>query len=249
MNIWDTLRGLLRRWYITVPGVLLAAGLSLSVWYSVEPVYERSSSQLLLPGEPSIPVGGNPFLYTGGLAEVADVVVLAVGSSNMTEQVGREHPGTTIEVSREESTSGPVVVITVASSDDSVTALVLDELGDAAEVALRDLQESEGIPAENRITMTTITVDEQSAENNRQRLVLTAGTGIAVVALTAISASLVDGALIARRNRKLLEGESAEPKDDSADSPEGSQAVDWPLGESSSDTVDEITHADDSARI
>ena len=70
----DVLRLLWRRWYITIPGVLLAVAAVMGAWAVVGPQYQRAGTQMLLPGEANLPEGAtNPFLFIGGLQLPADV--------------------------------------------------------------------------------------------------------------------------------------------------------------------------------
>ena len=62
MNISESLRGLLRRWYITFPGLILAVAVGLGAWLFLPVTYERSATQLLLPGAGNVPTKANPLL-------------------------------------------------------------------------------------------------------------------------------------------------------------------------------------------
>ena len=86
MNVVDTLRGLLRRWYVVVAGLILAILAGAGTYSVVEPGYERTSTQLLVPGEGLVPPGvTNPYLYLGGLTQAADLVVRVMKSSEVLE--------------------------------------------------------------------------------------------------------------------------------------------------------------------
>ena len=74
-----------RRWYITLPGLLLAGLLAFGAWYVVPPSYQRSASEFLVPGTGSLPENANPFLYLSGLSQVADV--LEIGRASCRERV------------------------------------------------------------------------------------------------------------------------------------------------------------------
>jgi len=201
VNLLTTLRSLWRRWYIVVPGVLLAAGLAVGAWFAVPPGYERTASQLLLPGTQSIPSEANPFLYLGGLSNAADVVVRAVGSDNVISAVQKEYPDAEVEVTRDVTNSGPFILITVTASSDADAESVLDlMLAETAQV-LSDLQNDERITAENRITVVPIAVDTESVLQQRERLIAVAAVAVVVLALTLLVAGLVDGLVIQRRRR------------------------------------------------
>ena len=47
MTLVGTLRGLLRRWYVVVPGLVLAVAAAVGCYLTVAPQYERTATQLL----------------------------------------------------------------------------------------------------------------------------------------------------------------------------------------------------------
>jgi hypothetical protein len=217
MTLADTLRGLWRRWYIVIPGILLAAALAAGAWSVIPPGYERSSTQLLIPGAASMPEGANPYLFLGGLTPAADVLVRAVGSENEKNDVIEEYPGVEIKVTRDVSTAGPVVLIAVTAASDADAEEVLGVVVNRTETLLDQLQETEKIAETNRVTLLPVTVDSQSLLDQRNRFLAVAGVGLAGTALTLIVASLVEGLSVRRKRRGEVGGEpedtdrSAEP--------------------------------------
>ncbi|TQL42020.1 hypothetical protein FB562_2610 [Homoserinimonas aerilata] len=153
MNFSDTLRGLLRRWYIVVPGLLAAAAIAIGAWFAIPPGYNRSATQLLLPGANSIPEGANPYLFLGGLAPAADVLVRAIGSENVVNDMAEKHPGVEIAISRDTTTAGPIILITVTADSDAAAEEVLTLLVERTATVLEDFQTSERIPADNRMSV------------------------------------------------------------------------------------------------
>ena len=223
MKFSDTLRKLWRRWYIVFPGVMVAAALAVGVWYTIPPGYERSATQLLIPGAASMPDGANPYLFLGGLAPAADVLVRAVGSENVLNEMVAEHPDTKIAITRDTTTAGPVVLIVVTAPSDAAARRVLELLVTRTATVLEDLQRTEKIASNNRVTVLPITVDTKSVLQERTRMVGAAGAGIGGVVLTLLLAGLVDGFSSKRRSRrrarvaKAVEGPDAEPDESSVD--------------------------------
>ncbi|MET4637661.1 hypothetical protein [Mycetocola sp. 2940] len=202
MKFTDTILGLLRRWYIVVPGLLIAASLAVGAWFAIPPDYNRSATQLLIPGDNSIPEGGNPYLFLGGLAPAADVLVRAVGSENVLNDVVEEHPGIDVEISRDTTTAGPIVLITVTASSDAAAEAVLAMLIDRTVTVLNEFQDVESIPDNNRMTVIPVTVDEQGEEQVRDRALAVAGVALVGTILTLLIASLVEGSSRRRRERE-----------------------------------------------
>ena len=226
MNFSDTIRGLWRRWYIVLPGLVIAASLAVGTWYAVPPGYERSSTQLLIPGAESMPDGANPYLFLGGLAPAADVIVRAVGAENVLNEVVEEHPGVEIEVSRDTTTAGPVILIVVTAASDAAAAEVQGLLVERTATVLQDLQESEGIASENLVSVLPITVDSESILQQRSRFIATGSAGLVGLAMTLFIAGLVDGlSLQRRRGGKSSDGPSVGGPEGVTDSPSADLAT------------------------
>ncbi|TFD79422.1 hypothetical protein [Cryobacterium fucosi] len=227
MKFTETLRKLWRRWYIVLPGIIVAAAAAAGVWNVIPPGYERTATQLLIPGAASMPDGANPYLFLGGLAPAADVLVRAIGSENVLNEVVTDHPGVKIEISRDTTTAGPVILIVVTAPSDPAAEQVLGLLVDRTATVLKDLQRTENIPVNNRVTVLPITVDTQSVLQQRSRLIGSAGAGIVGVVLTLLVAGLVDGFSVKRR-RRTRASSRGEVTDPLPESPRSSGATGSP---------------------
>ncbi|WP_295014257.1 hypothetical protein [uncultured Microbacterium sp.] len=223
MNALDTLRGLLRRWYIVVPGIVLALVAAAGVWTTVHPAYQRTASQLLLPGRGTLPEGAtNPYLYLGGLTAPADVLVRTVGSESALQPVLARHPGVQIEVLRDPVASGPVVLTKVTADDDRTAGSVLALMVAANADTLKQLQAKESIPENERITLSTLSVDEKGTPQQRGRIIAAGGVGIGVLVVAILVASLVDGLATRSRRHTATERSAStrvpggDPRDDDA---------------------------------
>jgi hypothetical protein len=197
----DTLRGLLRRWYIVLPGILVTAAISIGAWLVIPPGYSRSATQLLIPGELSMPEGANPYLFLGGLAPAADVLVRAIGSENVLNEMEKDHPGVEIKILRDTTTAGPIIVIAVTARSDADAENVLELLTERTAMVLDEFQDVERIPTKNRMTVIPVTVDKQSVLEQRSRILITAGSGGLGIVLTLLIAGLVDG-MVQQRDRR-----------------------------------------------
>lgn len=230
MNIAETLRSLLRRWYIVVPGLLAAAALVVGMWHVQKPEYQRSATQMLLPGTASVPDGGNPYIYIGGLTQAADVVVRALGSRNVIEDVVGDRPNVEVEVSRDPSASGPLILVSVTAGSDADAEAVLARLVTRTTRVLGDLQDQEDISAASRIKIIPVAIDETSVLMQRDRLIAAAGAGLGAVALTLVLAVGVDGLVVARARRKRRKDadDAASDAADAADADAAGAAVATP---------------------
>jgi hypothetical protein len=218
MNLADTLRGLWRRWYIVLPGILITAALAAGAWSMISPGHVRSSTQLLIPGPESMPAGSNPYLFLGGLSPAADVLVRAAGSENARNEVVEDYPGVEIEISRDVSTAGPIILISVTAASDGTAQEVLELLIEQTSTTLDELQETENIAPENRVTLLPITVDSQSVLYQRSRFIAVAATGLVGMALTLFVAGLVDG--LSRRRKRRGHPDDEQPASEGRNAPE-----------------------------
>jgi uncharacterized protein involved in exopolysaccharide biosynthesis len=201
MNMADTLRGLLRRWYIVLPGIILAMAAGIGAYVLIQPGYERTSTQLLLPGEGTVPPGAtNPYLYLGGLTQAADVVVRVMQSGEVVGKVVSEYPGTEVLVQRDPTVSGPVIQIVVTATSDAAAAGALSALVEESGVVLDRLQAEQEVTPDDLMSITTVTQDESSALQQKTRMVTSAGAALGLVIVTLLVASLVDG--LSRRARR-----------------------------------------------
>lgn len=201
MNLSDTLRGLGRRWYIVVPGLLLAIAVAVGAWLYVKPDYERRGTQLLLPGTASIPESSNPYLFLGGLSQASDVLVTAMSSDSVQASLLRTHPGAEIVVARDPTTSGPQLLTTVTARTNAEAREILTATLAKTEVQLGDLQDGDEITEGNRITIRTITVDDRSTLIQKTRILAVVGAALGMLLITLLLAGLVEGLATRRRRR------------------------------------------------
>jgi hypothetical protein len=215
------LGSLWRRWYITFPGLLIAGLLAVGAWFVVPPSYERSASEFLVPGSSPVPEIANPFLYLNGLTQAADVLVRAVGSNNVAREIERSYPGAGIEVLRDPSTAGPVILITVNARSDADAAQIIDILLKRTRTELEDLQAGYSVPSSDLISVKPITIDQKGIVREGTRLLATGGVLAAGAILAILVAVVVDG-LASRRPRKSRKDDAARGAD--APAPRGGEA-------------------------
>lgn len=202
MNLSNLRSALIRRWYVFLPGLLVAMALAYLGHSRVHPSYTRSASMLMIPGQKSMPTGSNPYLYLGGLSFSADVLVRAASSESVLGPILKDHPGATSTVSRDVSTSSPVLTIDVEAGSAAETKPILESTMTAVSTTLLKLQTKEHLPADEQITVTTLSVDTTATAKTKSQLMATAAGGIAGIVLALIATTLVDGQLLSRARRE-----------------------------------------------
>ncbi|HEY9293777.1 MAG TPA: hypothetical protein VIP98_21065, partial [Microlunatus sp.] len=135
----------------------------------------------------------NPYLFISGLTQAADVVVRTVGSNNVNNDITTSYPGVEVVVTRDPTTSGPVILTTVTAASDKDAATVLQLMVDRTSTTVEQLQTQEQIRPKDHITVIPLSIDEKSQLKQRKRLLATGAVGGGILVLTLLLASVVDG--------------------------------------------------------
>ncbi|QEO15038.1 hypothetical protein FLP10_11885 [Agromyces intestinalis] len=212
MNLTESLRMLMRRWYLFFPAVILTMVLAFVVFFLVRPTYERNASLLLLPDSASIPEGGNPYLFMSGLSGVGDVVVRAANSQTFHDSITDEHPGTEVVIGRDQSTASPVIAISVESDDDDIAGVVLTTSIEHVTSTLNALQADEGISSDRRIVAVPLVADDTGVVVQRTRFMITAGVAAVGLLISILTPAIVEG--MSRRRRRVGAAVAEQPADD-----------------------------------
>ena len=88
MDLWSTLRVLVKRWYLTIPLFALSVIITVSAIGTGPANYKSDASLLLLA--PNVG-GSNPYAQFGGsLSAAAEVLVASLNSSTSKEELQRQ---------------------------------------------------------------------------------------------------------------------------------------------------------------
>ena len=206
MKLADIPKVMLRRWYVTVVGVMVTLGLLIAAFVLFPASQQVNSRILLLPPKSTVGVRGNPYLGLGGLKQPVDVLVRALTSQEAALEVEQRWPSATYLVEPDYTTNGPILVITVEDSNPKVALDATTYLLDQAPKTLDALQAGLGSDPTHGLPSTVITRDavpEPVRKSQMRALVVALGAG---VTLTALAAAAVDGLL--RQRRRPLVAES-----------------------------------------
>jgi hypothetical protein len=197
MNPSTFFRRVLRRWYVLVAGLILTGFLVSFVGSHISPTYTRGATQILVPGTKSYPTGDNPYLYTGNLTQAASVLVDALSAGKVDSPITSAYPGSTISVTTDASTSGPMVSIQVTAKSNADAAAVLDKIVGQIDPVLSALQQEAAVPKEALIKSIAVTADTSSQESQKSRMEGMAGAGIAGLVISILLAAGVDALVMA----------------------------------------------------
>src|ERR1700716_4105637 len=108
MNSTSLPRLAVRRWPVTILGLILTATLAAAAITTVKPTYTAQTSVLLVP---PVKAGQNPFLALGGLEQIADVASRSLADDSTTTALQAKGLTGTYALSRDQSVSGPIVAV------------------------------------------------------------------------------------------------------------------------------------------
>jgi hypothetical protein len=207
MQLKDLSATLLRRWYLTLGGLVVFAAICLAVFHLVPASFETEANVVLLPPESSVGEGGNPYLYLGGLDQATDVLTRALTSDASRTQVLEELGHADYDVLPDWATSGPILIVTGRGTTAQQAEDVRDEVLDSVPSTLVVLQKALNVPEGSQITSMVLTSDETPTAVMKSRMRAVAAAGAASLVGVFMLIGLIDGLLAARsrgRGRRRL---------------------------------------------
>lgn len=205
MNFAEVGRTLLRRWYLTLTGVVLTAVLCAAAVIMVGPTYEDKATVLLLPPVSSLASGENPYLGLSGLEQSVDVLVRSLNAQSVQLDVRQRWPGAEFTIAPDVETSGPIILITSENGSAEEAADLTSYLLTRVPVNLADLQSGLNVRARSQITSMVLTQYDQPEVIRSGQLRVGLGAVAAGLALTVLLVGLLDGLLSRRRQRGVDE--------------------------------------------
>jgi len=201
VDLLDVGRALLRLWWLTLLGVVLAvAGAGLAM-VAVGPVYEVKATVLLLPPVASTGPGANPYLGLSGLDEVVDVLTRSMTSQSVGDQVAARWPQAEFVVERDLNSSGPIMIVTVDAKSAADATDITQQLVDLVPTTLEALQSSAGVRSRSMVTHTVLTKFDRPEVVHSDQIRVGLAAAAAGLVGTAFLVALVDGRIGARRRR------------------------------------------------
>jgi len=202
VQLHDILMILRRRWYLVLCGVVAAAAVAYGATTQVPVTYAMQTSSVLIPGKSTILEGSNPFLFLGGLTQQRDLLTYAVMSPEVQAQLREPYPGTTLAVSADVGTSGPVLTVQATGPDPAALPAVIADANAALDAELGRMQDEVDTPRGARTSMLQLTTAAQpTTERGAQLKAMVAGAGV-VMLVTLLVTAFVDGRLLARARRR-----------------------------------------------
>jgi hypothetical protein len=227
MTISSLSRVLVRRWYVTVLGILFTLLLGVAAFTKVQPNYSASASVLLLP--PQSTKGENPLMNLGAVPGVTGVLSRNMVDSSIADRFAAEGVAK-YSVTPDQTAGGPIVVVTGKGSTAEEALHSMRVVMTQVDPTLMRMQVDLQVPKASLITTKTIQVDTKATvlRKSQTRAVIAA---IAIgLLLTLVAAALADSAIgrWQRRRTAAREARHRETLDQPASQPDFSDLMTGP---------------------
>lgn len=211
MDLWETLRIVMRRWMVSLPLLILAVVTALAIPSDVGQQYTSSASMIFLPSNVVVVETAdgsdvldriNSFEDVGGSeAAMALVVQLSLTGQDVRTLVEAEglEPEYTIVVDRGE----PFMEVEVTTSSPALATGTVDYLVDAIQRDLTQRQDQVEAPEADRITIQIISPTSPALASTGAALRVRLGVLVVGLALAVGAALFVEGAANWSRRRQL----------------------------------------------
>ena len=239
MDLWDVVKLLWRRWWISLPLVLLTLAMASYVAFGLKPNYKATGHVTLLPPtttkpeKPEIPSSASPW----NVWSASDALVIYAGRADVKKQLAEAGLSEefTVQPFRDQyltwttvTTSGlPTIEIEAVASTRAAANATLSRLVDVLTSRLADLQAPYGVRAQEGITAEVLDVGQNGevvTSGIKRGVIAVVGVGLI---LTTAASMLVDA--IARRRSRRTEREKFKQLESAPKSP--------PVGRPASGTV------------
>lgn len=207
MGLAEMGRVVLRRWYVLLPLLLLAATLTAGVNRSIPRQYQSAgmvsllASQQSIKGTSTLPGTGNPFLsFDSSLNDTADFLVRRLASTDAAQQLAAEGVGAYTAVLA--ASQGPFIDLTANGTTPQAAKTAMAALIAYTSAQLQLLQQQQGVPAQSMITSAVIVPGSPPVAQNKRRTQDTLGAGAAGLALAFLVTFAADSFTARRRRRR-----------------------------------------------
>lgn len=212
-------RILLRRWYVTLGGLLLAAGFVLAVVDRVGPTYTVTSEVLLMPPSTVVPKGSNPYLQLGGLESIGSVASKAMTDDKSVRDIRTRFGELDYGVGLDQLAAAPMVIIQVEADEPERAQRAETYLSERFVSVVRQLQDEASVPRDSLITTQTIVPADVPKVGHKSQLRMGIVAGALGVMGTLVLAAVADALLNRRRRRRGQAREALELSVDDAHEP------------------------------
>ncbi|MER5636113.1 chain length determinant protein [Kitasatospora sp. NPDC002227] len=214
----ELLRVIRKRWYVTLPIVLITIGLS-AVANAVLPTTYQSECSISLLNAPSVsaqaPNNGNPFLsFSQALTVAADFLGRRLTSDQSAEALKKQGLTGTYSVKLADNAMGPFLTLTVTGNNPAEVKKSIDLLNKFTADQLKQMQAEQQAPAGSQIGATVIIPPQPPLAQTKSKLQYVAMIGIAGLAVAFLAAFVTENIFGRRRARAGRRRGKAAPEEE-----------------------------------
>lgn len=195
-SIW---RVLLRRWYVTLFGLVLTVGLAAAGAVLSPATYEAHATILLVPPKTNQQL--NPYLNLGGLQEPSDAISRAVSDTDTTNYVLAHGGSGKYSIARDTSTSGPIILVTADGKSNAVALKTVQLLVDRIGPEFDKLQAAQNVPQGSYITVITLKKDDKAVIQTKSQIRSVISLAAVGIVLTILLVAFAEKTINRRKNK------------------------------------------------
>ncbi|MFR9780512.1 hypothetical protein ACL02O_31235 [Micromonospora sp. MS34] len=209
MDLGEILSVVRTRWYIILPMMLLAVGLSVGAFVLVPTTYESTTTVSLLssPAATDAATPGdnneNPFLnFNGSLVATADFLGRSLQSTGAQAELLDLGVTEDFEVGLAEGAQGPFLTFTVTGTDPDHLLASTATIARYADEKLAKIQAENGVKSRDMVRMTEIIPPQKPEPQLKDKLKVVIAAGGGTTALAVLLTFVVESLARSRRRRQ-----------------------------------------------
>ncbi len=223
MDFFDTLKIIVRRWKIVIPGLILTAIAVVGAYGAAGSQYHAMNSLLLVVptppanvaannGQPTDACSRNPFCGSGNLTNLGNVVALSMSDEARSTPILKDHPGASYTVILSDDQRSPIIVVNAVGSSQAEALATLKSATVAVTVELARRQREIGVPADSLIDSEPVVVARSAAIQSGGKTRGAITTLALGVILTLGSVFLVENISRSRKRKQVARAAATDPE-------------------------------------
>jgi len=212
MDLGTMLRVMLRRWYVSIPALIVAVALPAAAWTMISSKYQTTSTISLLNSSAASSANqrtGNPFLaFDSSLTPMADFLARRLASDQSATDLAARGVVDPASAELAPNASGPFLTMTVTGKDQAKVLTELQTFDDYAIQQLAVIQTSTtaSLPASTLIRAVVVVPPQKPTTSMKSKFEDVAGAGVFGLAILFLSV-FGSEALALRRSRERTGGQ------------------------------------------
>jgi hypothetical protein len=172
VDFWNSLKVLVRRWYIVAAGLLVTLAGAVGVNSLISPSYTAAGSLVLAvpPNLPERAASSNPYLAYGNLAVAARVVASGMNQPSVVRDQRTKGATGDFVVDLDPERSSPIITVNSTARTAAEAIKTVQVVTEGVQQLLADRQKTLGAPQNTWITANSVVVPEEANQAIGSRL-------------------------------------------------------------------------------